>query len=167
VKRRRIDSRRAKIHRNYTVEETARLFGVHRNTVRAWLRSGLKAIDGSRPTLIHGSELRRYCTERRTQSKRPTPPGMIYCLGCREHRRPAGNMVDYLPLTPTSGNLQGICPECDGLIYRRANRAALDAVCAGLDVTIKEADSRLRRRTEPSLNHDSTTGAIAHDEAQS
>jgi hypothetical protein len=157
MKRRKIDPRRAKIHRNYTVEETARLFSVHRNTVRAWLRSGLKAIDSTRPTLIHGSELCRFLKERRAQSKRPTPPGMIYCLGCRAHRQPAGNMVDYLPLTVTSGNLQGICPGCEKLIYRRANFAALNDVCAGLEVTIKEPDLRLRQCKEPSLNHDSAT----------
>jgi hypothetical protein len=38
----RLNPRRAKLHRSYTVEETARLFGVHRNTVRAWLKQGLK-----------------------------------------------------------------------------------------------------------------------------
>ena len=33
--------RLAKIHRSYSVEEIARLFRVHKNTVRAWLRQGL------------------------------------------------------------------------------------------------------------------------------
>jgi helix-turn-helix protein len=112
VKRRRIDPRRAKVHRTYSVEEAARLFGTHRNTVRAWLRAGLKTNDGIRPTLILGSELRRFLNERRSRSKRPTPPGMIYCLRCREPRRPAGDMVDYLPHTATYGNLEGICPDC-------------------------------------------------------
>ena len=35
---RRFNPRRVKIHRNYTVEEVARLFGVHKNTVRDWLK---------------------------------------------------------------------------------------------------------------------------------
>jgi hypothetical protein len=30
--------RLAKIHRNYTVEEVANVFGVHRNTVRQWIK---------------------------------------------------------------------------------------------------------------------------------
>lgn len=141
MKRRRIDPRRAKIHRNYSVEEAARLFGIHRNTVRAWLRDELKTTDSARPILILGSELRRFLSGRRAKSKRPTPPGMIYCLRCREPRRPAGDMVDYLPRTPTTGDLQGICPDCNTLLYRRVNRAALGAILAGLDVTIKEADS--------------------------
>lgn len=167
MKRRRSDPRRAKIHRNYSVEEAARLFGTHRNTVRAWLRAGLRTTDGARPILILGSELRRFLTERRARSKRPTPLGMIYCLRCREPRRPALDMVDYLPRTATSGDLQGICPDCGTLLYRRVNRSALEAVLAGLEVTIREADVRIRQRKEPSLNHDSATGPVAHAYSQS
>jgi hypothetical protein len=33
--------RLVKIHRNYSVEEIARLCGKHKNTVRAWLKDGL------------------------------------------------------------------------------------------------------------------------------
>jgi hypothetical protein len=149
------------------VEEAARLFGTHRNTVRAWLRAGLKTIDGARPTLILGSELRRFLGERSAKRKRPTPSGMIYCLRCREPRRPAGDIADYLPRTATSGDLQGICPDCDTLLYRRVNRSTLEVVCDGLDVTIREVDSRLRQRNEPSLNDDSATRSFAHADAQS
>ena len=34
--------RLVKIHHSYTVEEIARLFGSHRNTVRRWLKLGLR-----------------------------------------------------------------------------------------------------------------------------
>jgi excisionase family DNA binding protein len=162
VKRRRIDPRRAKIHRTYSVEEAARLFGTHRNTVRSWLRAGLIAIDGDRPVLIPGSELRRYLTERRAKARCPTRPGMIHCLGCREARRPAGDMVDYFPRTDTSGNLQGICPDCDSMLNRGAKLADLEAICADLDVTIRERAERIRQRKEPSLNHDSTVPPSTH-----
>src|SRR5664279_6537908 len=40
--------RRAKIHRSYSVEEMARLFDIHKNTIRTWLKQGLEAIDGQR-----------------------------------------------------------------------------------------------------------------------
>ena len=37
----RLNPRRVKVHRNYTVEEVAKLFQVHKNTVRDWLKVGL------------------------------------------------------------------------------------------------------------------------------
>ena len=41
---RRLNPRRVKIHRCYTVEEVAKLFGAHKNTVRGWLKAGLPRI---------------------------------------------------------------------------------------------------------------------------
>jgi len=46
-------------YRNYTVEEIAKLFGVHRNTVRQWVKQGLPTSDRKRPMLILGREYRR------------------------------------------------------------------------------------------------------------
>jgi hypothetical protein len=153
VKRRRIDPRLAKSHRNYTVEEAARLWGVHRHTVRSWLKAGLQAIDGRRPTLILGSELRRFLVSRRAARKRPTPLGMIYCLRCREPRPPAGGIADYEPRTPGAGDLVGICPVCEAMLYRRVNLAKLDAVRGRLEVRVTQADLRISDCASPSLNH--------------
>jgi hypothetical protein len=166
VKRRRIDPRRAKINRSYEVEEAARVVGAHRNTVRAWLRSGLKPIDDRRPTMIRGEELRRFLSERSTRRKRPTPSGMIFCLRCREPRVPALDMAEYVPLAPTFGNLQGFCSVCEAMLFRRVNLAKLHAVSAGLDVTIRPADPRISKREEPCLNNDSGPPVLAHAEIQ-
>ena len=122
MKRRRIDPRRAKLHRNYSVEEAARLFGTHRNTVRAWLRAGLSAIDGPWPILILGSELRRFLNERRARLKRPTPAGMISAFLSRT----ASSGGEHGGLSSSHGHerdLQNICPDCSTLLYRRVNLA--------------------------------------------
>jgi Helix-turn-helix domain len=63
--------RLVKVHRNYSVEEVARLFGLHKNTVRNWLKLGLAAIDDRRPMLILGRELLRSCT---SAGRRPSSP---------------------------------------------------------------------------------------------
>jgi hypothetical protein len=110
--------------------------------------------------------LRRFHLARRADRKRPTPLGMIYCLRCREPRRPAGDMADYAPRTAVSGDLQGICPVCEAMLFRRVALAALGRVCAGLEVTIRPADSRIGKREEPSLNHDSGVPPLGHPDVQ-
>ncbi len=57
MRRRRPNHRLVKIHRNYTVEEAARMFGIHKNTVRCWIKAGLPVCDDMRPQLILGREL--------------------------------------------------------------------------------------------------------------
>src|SRR5262245_65819337 len=56
--------RLAKIHRSYSVDDVSRLFKIHKNTVRNWLRQGLEPIDAQRPTLIRGQELQHFLAER-------------------------------------------------------------------------------------------------------
>lgn len=154
--RRYLSPRRIKIHRNYTVEEVAASLGVHKNTVRNWLSSGLEAIDSSRPTLIHGRILAAFLQHRRQANKRRCEAGEIYCVRCRKPVTPAGNMADYLPITVTSGNLRGICPHCETLIHRRASQARLAAFHGILDIGFPQAARRIEEGACPSMNCDST-----------
>ena len=57
MKKRHPNHRLVKIHRNYTVEEIADLFGIHKNTVRGWVKVGLAISDDKRPMLILGHDL--------------------------------------------------------------------------------------------------------------
>jgi hypothetical protein len=151
--------RLAKIHRSYSVEEVSRLFAIHKNTVRNWLRQGLTAIDGQRPTVIKGAELRRFLTDRRTRSKQTCGPGRIYCLPCRAPKVPAGNMAECVAAGDTMGTLCGICPDCGRMIYRRLNPMQLDAVRGDLEVTVTQARPRIVESAGFNLNCDSTEGA--------
>lgn len=131
--------RLAKIHRNYTVKEIASLFGVHRNTVREWVKRGLPTTDGKRPMLILGRDLTAFIQARRLKNKRTCQPGEIYCVRCREPRNPAGAMADYQAVTATLGNLIGICPCCETMMYRRVNLTKLEQVRGKLDITMPQA----------------------------
>ena len=137
--------RLAKIHRSYSVEEIAGLFKVHKNTVRGWLRQGLEAIDGQRPTVARGEAIRRFLSERRARAKCPSGPGRIYCLPCRAPKVPALKMAECIMTGDTTGTLQGICPDCGRMIYRRVNPQKIDAVRGDLDVTFTQARSTHRR----------------------
>jgi hypothetical protein len=151
--------RLVKIHRSYTVEEVARLLRKHKNTVRAWIKQGLRPIDGRRPTLIHGLELVSFLQNRRMSGKQPCPPGYMYCLKCRSPKQPAAGIADYLPISDTSGNLRAFCPDCGKFMHRRASLAKLNVAGAGLDIAFPQAVSRLRESAIPSLICDSSMKA--------
>ena len=135
MSKRQPNHRLVKIHRSYTVEETARLFGTHRNTVRAWIKAGLPTTDRKRPALILGRALSAFLQQRRAKNKRPCGPGEMYCVRCRLQKCPAGEMAEYQPCTEALGSLIGICPDCEAIMYRRVSRAKLHLVQGNLSVT--------------------------------
>jgi hypothetical protein len=150
--------RRAKIHRSYSVEELAVLFSVHKNTVLNWFKQGLEAIDGHRPTVARGEEIRRFLAARRARAKRACGPGRIYCLPCRAPKVPAGNMAECVATSDTTGTLRGICPDCDRMIYRTVNPQKIASVSGDLDVTVTPGRARLEETTKPNVNCDSAGG---------
>ena len=143
--------RLVKFYRNYLVEEVAKLLGIHKQTVRNWIKEGLRTCDNGKPTLIVGRHLVAFLKGRRGKRKKPCGPDEIYCVRCRTPRVPAGQMADYRPLTPTSGNLEALCPACGSLIYRRTNLARLEQIRAILEVQITQATSHVDERPEPSV----------------
>ena len=150
--------RLAKIHRNYSVEEVSRLFAIHKNTVRTWLRQGLMPIDDQRPTVVRGQELRRFLAERRVRTKQACGPGRIYCLPCRAPKVPAGKMADCVQTGETTASLQGICPDCNRMIYRRVNPQKLESVRGDLDITVTQRQPRIEETVKPNVNCDSSEG---------
>ena len=144
--------RLAKIHRNYTVEEVAGVFGVHRNTVREWVKQGLPTNDGRHPMLILGGDLVAFLRARRVKNKRTCQQGEMYCVRCRAPRAPAGDMADYLPVTAMLGNLIGMCPACEAMMYRRVSLARLGEVRGKLDITLPQALSHIDESALPSVN---------------
>lgn len=115
------------------------LFGIHKNTVRNWIKVGLPTCDSTRPTLILGPELAAYLQASRLKNKRTCQPGEIYCVRCRAPKLPAGGMAEYQALTPTLGNLIGICPDCEAMIYRRVSLPKLPQIQGNLSISFTEA----------------------------
>jgi len=147
----RIDPRRARLHRCYTIEETARLLGVHRNTVRNWLSGGLAVIDDVRPFLIRGEALKAFLDARRKTARRPCPPGALYCFRCRDARRPAMGMADFIAREAGAGNIRALCEACGTVMNRRAREASLSVILPGLEVRIlREGGDQPARRSQPS-----------------
>jgi hypothetical protein len=143
VRHRRPNWRSVKIHRSYSIDEISRLLKVHKNTVRAWIKRGLPAIDSKRPILINGLDLSGFLVAERNKGKQYCGPGRFYCVRCRAPKAPALRMADYISFSATSGTLQGLCPDCGTLINRRVSLARVDEIRGDLDITFPQAVQRL------------------------
>jgi len=150
----RVNPHRVKLQRSYSVPELARCCDVHKNTVRHWQANGLEPIDKNRPTLFQGGAVRAFLTRRNANRKRPCQPGTLYCFRCREPRKPALGMVDYVPITPDSGNLRAFCERCEATMHRRTRKADIGKVMPGYAVQIAQGQLRLSGSDHPSLNCD-------------
>jgi hypothetical protein len=160
MKRRHPNHRLVKIHRSYTVEEIATLFGIHKNTVRQWVKGGLATVDSKRPMLIHGSVLVDFLKARRTKNKQKCKSGELYCVRCRAPKRPAGEMADYVPITDKIGNLVAICPDCDAIMNRHVSLAKIEQACGKIDIRFPEALRHIIDRANPAVNCDFNKGEL-------
>lgn len=154
MRKRHPNHRLVKIHRSYTVEEIAKLFGIHKNTVRGWVKVGLNTIDDKRPMLILGHDLVAFLQARRLKNKQTCKPGEIYCVRCRTPKFPAADMAEYLPVTEKFGNLIAICPDCDAIMNRRVSLARISQVCGRMDITFPQAMRHIVESTKPTVNSD-------------
>lgn len=144
--------RRVKIHRPYTVEELAAALGIHKHTVRRWIKQGLRPIDSGRPTVLRGHDVRAFLQGRRAKARRPCAPGEIYCFKCRAPKRPAGRIADLEVSRPSVGRLVAICETCGTMLYRRANPAKIEADWGNLEIAVRLGQARIADRTGPRLN---------------
>lgn len=148
----RLNPRRAKRNRNYSIAEVAQLYGVHRQTVRNWIKNGLPVMTAGRPHLVAGEELGAFLGKRRADGQTTCRPGELYCLRCRAARPAAEGMLDYIPITNLSGNLRGLCPVCHGLVHRRVSLNKLDLVRGSCAVAFPQGHKRVTDSGQPSLN---------------
>jgi len=138
-KRRHLNYRLVKIHRSYTAEEIAALFGIHKNTVRHWVKEGLTPSDNKRPMLILGHVLADFLKKRRAKNKQTCKIDELYCVRCRSPQSPAGNMAEYEPVTEQFGNLKAICPKCENIMNKRVSSAKIGLLSAVIDISFREA----------------------------
>lgn len=150
----RLNPRRVKIHRSYTIGEVAHLFAVHKNTVRNWIEVGLPSVDGRRPTLILGRELASFLHSRRMKRKLRCRPGEMYCFKCRAPRPAAHQLADYIPYTSCTGNLRALCACCGIQMFRRVSWLKVNDVAGPNTVQVLETQQRLRGTSTPSVNCD-------------
>ena len=124
---------------------------INRRRLGWWIkRHAGRIVNGRRFVRASGNR----SAARRTRNKRACQPGEIYCVRCRAPKAPAGGMADYQTLTATPGNLVGMCPNCETLMYRRVNLANLGKVGTNLDIAFPQALPRIVESEQASVNSD-------------
>ena len=151
---RRINPNLIKLNRSYDVRELARRTGVHKHTVRNWMRNGLEPIDGKRPVLILGSVIRAFLTQRNAKHRCRCEPGQFYCFGCRTARKPAAGSLECHSLGPKSGNLRACCQSCGTAMYRRVTLSEARAVAGQSAGKSAQPQQRLEESSSSPSNCD-------------
>lgn len=159
--KRRVNPNAVKLNRNYDTTQLAACCGVHKNTVLNWREAGLEPIDSSKPILFHGSVVREFLKQRNAKRKQPCGQGRLYCLRCREPRRPAFSFAEYVAVSAKAGNLRAFCETCETVMHRKVCRAELEATMPGIEVQFADRQLRLIGSPSPSLNCDPERQAAA------
>ena len=150
-----LNPNRAKIHRSYTVEETADLFDVHKNTVRNWLINGLAVCDNGHPTHILGSDLGEFIRAKKAKRKQKCKSWEFYCMRCKKPRTPVENMADYEAQTATKGRLIALCPVCLSVMNKFASLSNLEKIKEKLEISLPMRQQHINDSNNPLLNCDS------------
>jgi len=159
--------RLVKIHRNYTVDDVSRLLGIHKNTVRAWIKTGLPVLDEKRPLLILGYVLRDFLKSRRTKNKQPCKPGQFYCFKCRAPKYPFENKAAYHEVNEKFGNLVANCVDCGTTINQRVSFSKIGRICSKINISFPKALRHLIESNKPSVNSDFKKETQNHEKVQS
>ncbi len=152
-RRQRYPLNRIKTGCSHEVAEAAKLFGVHRNTIRRWLKEGLPTIDRRRPLLVHGAALKAFLAERQRSRRCKCQHGELYCCRCRAPRKPWGNTADVTFRTSKIANLTALCCDCGTLMHQTISRSELPKLALTIDLKTL-ASERLNGCADAGVNGD-------------
>jgi hypothetical protein len=156
-RRRRYLVNRIKQANCYDPHEIAKLFEIHPNTVRHWLKDGLQAIDGRRPTLVHGTALRAFISEKQHARRQKCGPSEFFCFRCRAPRKVWGNAADLATHTEKIAKLTALCCVCETAMHRTIRRADIPKIAELIDLQ-QMASERITDRPDAIPNCDFEKG---------
>lgn len=98
----------------YTIEEICTLYkcyDLHPQTVRRWIRDGLKITDSGKPVLIYGNDLSIFLAKMNERNRCQTAFDEMFCMSCKDAQLLYKRAIQ---LTHKKHHLhaQGICRTC-------------------------------------------------------
>jgi hypothetical protein len=104
----------------YTVDEVCRLYAkerLHPQTVRGWIRDGLKVIDSGKPALIYGNDLVQFLGKMNERNKCKTQFDEMFCMGCKD-AKPFYQKRIALAQKENRVHAKSICRTCHSAMYK-------------------------------------------------
>ena len=104
----------------YDIDEVCALYadlGLHPQTVRKWIKQGLKTIDNGKPALIYGHDLIAYLRKNNQSNKRKTAFDQMFCMSCQD-ARPIFRSEIAVEQKAQFLKVQGVCRECKSKMFK-------------------------------------------------
>ena len=104
----------------YDVDDICTAFsdlGLHPQTVRKWIKKGLKTIDGGKPALIYGNDLIVFLREKNTENKCTTEFDQLFCMACKDARYVFQKKI-IVDQKNSLLKVSGLCRECKTTMFQ-------------------------------------------------
>ncbi|MGH1397655.1 MAG: helix-turn-helix domain-containing protein [Alphaproteobacteria bacterium] len=101
----------------YGIDDVCAVFNMHPQTVRKWIKNGLKTIDNGKPSLIYGNDLIVFLKKKNTKNKCETAFHELFCLKCQDARPIYQNKIAVTQKTQIL-NVCGVCRTCKAKMYQ-------------------------------------------------
>ncbi|MDF2372684.1 MAG: tyrosine-type recombinase/integrase [Rhizobiaceae bacterium] len=111
-------SARPKANRVYSVEDVLHHYGICRNTLSNWTKSGLRPVDGTRPQLFRGTELKWFHAQRSIERTKSLRMGEFKCFACKSCVFPEVSTLCIDVPIRRSYWAHATCPECHGMLQK-------------------------------------------------
>ena len=131
---------RIKSFRCYTIDEAAAVSGVSSRTIRNWEVDGLRVMDGARPALIRGDDLRDHIKAQRVSRKVKTRIDEFFCCRCRRARKAAGSFADCA-IVGKRVTLTAFCATCETVVTKPIAETRIPEIARTLELTISRHDA--------------------------
>ncbi len=98
----------------YDIDEVCGLYKdskLHPRTVHGWIKNGLATIDGQKPFLVFGHELKRFLGKQNASGKQKTARDEMFCFKCRDVRKPYKREIQFTQRGHLT-SMKALCPDC-------------------------------------------------------
>lgn len=110
--KRKPDLRNIRTSHVYTLPKIAICQGRTLRTVQLWVKEGLPTLEGSKPELVDGAELKAWLAQKWQSKKKPCSDGELLCCSCSKPQKPIEGSVSLHPRTDKTISICGTCGQC-------------------------------------------------------